>query len=55
VFEPAGADAGSIPEETQTAFSRGIADDLLDQLVARLQGEYEVEVNRSLIEQALAF
>lgn len=55
VFEPAGADANSIPEDQQTAFSRGIADDLLDQLVARLQGEYGVEVNRSMIEQALAF
>ena len=55
VFEPAGADANSIPEETQNAFASGIADDLLDQLVAKLQGEYGVTVNRSAIEQALAF
>lgn len=54
-FEPAGADASSIPEDAQRSFASGMADDLLDQLVAKLQGEYGVTVNRSAIEQALAF
>src|SRR5690606_23552991 len=55
VFEPAGANANSIPEDAQNSFASGMADDLLDQLVARLQGQYGVTVNRSAIEQALAF
>jgi len=55
VFEPAGADASTIPEDQRSAFASGMADDLLDQLVAKLQGEYGVEVNRAAIEQALAF
>jgi peptidyl-prolyl cis-trans isomerase D len=55
VFEPAGADASSVPEDAQKSFASGMADDLLDQLVARLQGEYDVTVNRAAIDQALAF
>ncbi|MBX3581200.1 MAG: SurA N-terminal domain-containing protein [Rhizobiaceae bacterium] len=55
VFEPAGADANSVPEDAQKSFASGMADDLLDQLVAKLQAEYGVTVNRSAIEQALAF
>ena len=55
VFEPAGADANSVPEDAQKSFASGMADDLLDQLVAKLQSEYGVTVNRSAIEQALAF
>jgi peptidyl-prolyl cis-trans isomerase D len=55
VFEPAGADASSVPEDAQASSASGMADDLLDQLVAKLQGEYGVTVNRSAIEQALAF
>ncbi|NGO55024.1 SurA N-terminal domain-containing protein [Allomesorhizobium camelthorni] len=55
VFEPAGASPESVPEDAQASFSSGLADDLLDQLVARLQTQYEVEVNRAAIDQALAF
>ncbi|MEQ1944330.1 SurA N-terminal domain-containing protein [Mesorhizobium sp. VNQ89] len=55
VFEPAGVDASTLPAETQNSFASGMADDLLDQLVAKLQAEYGVTVNRSAIEQALAF
>ena len=36
-------------------FASGLADDLLDQLVAKLQSEYGVTVNRTALEQALAF
>ena len=55
VFEPAGADANSVPDDAKKSFASGYADDLLDQLVAKLQSEYGVEVNRTAIEQALAF
>jgi peptidyl-prolyl cis-trans isomerase D len=55
VFEPAGASPESVPEDAQASFSSGLADDLLDQLVSRLQTQYEVEVNRAAIDQALAF
>lgn len=33
----------------------GIADDLLDQLVTRLQGQYEVRIDRAAMQQALSF
>lgn len=55
VFEPAGADANSVPDDAKKSFASGFADDLLDQLVAKLQSEYKVTVNRTAIEQALAF
>lgn len=55
VFEPAGADASSVPEDAQRSFASGMADDLLDQLVAKLQSQYGVTLNRAAIDQALAF
>ena len=55
VFEPAGADGNSLPDDQRKTFASGIADDLLDQLVAKLQTQYEVTVNREAITQALAF
>ncbi|MBU2109085.1 MAG: SurA N-terminal domain-containing protein [Alphaproteobacteria bacterium] len=55
VFEPAGADANAVPEDARKSFASGFADDLLDELVAKLQAQYSVTVNRSAIEQALAF
>ncbi|WP_274629132.1 SurA N-terminal domain-containing protein [Arvimicrobium flavum] len=55
VFEPAGADASTLPEQTRTSLSQGLADDLLDQLVARLQAEYDVEVDQGAIQRALSF
>lgn len=55
VFEPAGADANSVPEDARKSFASGMADDLLDQLVVKLQAEYGVTVNRAAVEQALAF
>jgi len=54
VFEPAGADAASIPDESQKQFATGLSDDLLDQLVARLQTQYTVTINQTAIDQALA-
>ena len=55
VFEPAGADADAVPEDARNSFASGFADDLLDELVAKLQSQYSVTVNRNAIEQALAF
>lgn len=54
-FEPAGAGADSIAPENREAFASGLADDLLEQLVARLRGEYGVQVNEAAIQQALSF
>ncbi|MGB3538967.1 MAG: SurA N-terminal domain-containing protein [Mesorhizobium sp.] len=54
VIEPAGADASSVPEDMQKSFASGISDDLLDQLVAQLQTQYQVQIDQVAISQALA-
>lgn len=55
VFEPIGADASAVPEADKDAFASAVADDLVDQLVSRLQSEYGVVVNNTAIQQALSF
>lgn len=55
VFAPASAGPEAVPDQTQAALASGMADDLLDQLVARLQAQYGVTVNRTAINQALSF
>ena len=45
----------TLPDEARKSFSSGLADDLLDQLVARLQGEFGVTVNEAAIQRALSF
>lgn len=55
VFEPTGAGPDAVPAENQQAFASGLADDLLDQLVSKLQGEYGVTTNPAAIQQALSF
>ena len=52
-FEPAGADASSVPEDAQKSFASGMSDDLLDQLVAQLQTQYEVHIDQTAIQQAM--
>ena len=47
--------AGSVPAEQRTRVSQQIADDILDQMIARLQTDYGVSVNRELAERSLAF
>ncbi|WP_417412964.1 SurA N-terminal domain-containing protein [Hoeflea sp.] len=47
--------AGSVSQEQRTRVSQQMADDILDQLVARLQADYGVSINRELAERALAF
>ncbi|MGB3387315.1 MAG: SurA N-terminal domain-containing protein [Pseudaminobacter sp.] len=54
-FEPAGAGPDSVPEDARQQFTAGMSDDLLDQLVAQLQAQYKVTVDRNAISQALAF
>lgn len=55
VFEPAGAGADAVAAEDRQAYASGMADDLLDQLVSRLQGEIGVTTNPAAIQQALSF
>jgi len=54
VFEPAGADASAVPEDAQKTFASGMSDDLLDQLVAQLQGEYKATIDQAAIARAIA-
>lgn len=54
VFEPAGADASSVPDDAQKSFTQGMSDDLLDQLVAQLQTQYAVSIDQAAVAQALA-
>lgn len=53
--EPTGVSAESLPQGTRDAISSRISDDLLEQLVGRLQSEYPVKINQTLMDQALAF
>jgi peptidyl-prolyl cis-trans isomerase D len=53
VFEPAGADASSVPDDAQKSFTSGLSDDLLDQLVAQLQTQYDVRIDPAAVTQAL--
>ena len=54
VFEPAGADASTVPEDAQKSFATGMSDDLLDQLVQQLQTEYGATVNQQALARASA-
>ncbi|WP_404933093.1 SurA N-terminal domain-containing protein [Nitratireductor sp. L15S-10] len=55
VFEPASATAESVSDNQRAAMRSALADDLLDQMVARLQGKYPVTVNRAAMQEALSF
>ena len=55
VAQPIDAGADAVPEDQRRAFAGNISDDLLDQLVARLQTVYPVTVSQSAIDQALSF
>ena len=54
-FEPVGTGPDAVPQEARNSFASGLADDLLDQLVSRLQDDYGVTVNQSAINRALSF
>lgn len=53
VIEPANTEASALPEAQQTNISAAIANDMLDELVKRLSGEFDVEINRTAAEQAI--
>ena len=55
VFEPAGAGPDSVDEQGRKTFASGMANDLLDEVVNKLQAEYGVTVDHSAIERAMAF
>ena len=55
VVHPIDAGPDAVPQEVRDRFASGIADDLLDQLVARLQGQYDVRIDRAAMQQALSF
>ena len=43
------------PRTPRKGYESGLAEDMLSQLVARLEGEHEVRVDQSAINRALAF
>lgn len=55
VFEPVGAGPDAIDEGARDSFASGLSDDLLDQLVSKLQTEYQVSIDQAAIRQALSF
>ena len=55
VLVPADAGPGALPADMRDRFASAISDDLLDQLVARLQTEYPVTIDRGAVQQALSF
>ena len=54
-FEPAGASAQSIPDADRKRLTAEFADDLLDQLVARLRDDYKVTIDQGALARALTF
>jgi peptidyl-prolyl cis-trans isomerase D len=55
VFPPLAAGPEAVPEQTKQSLASGMSDDLLDELVAKLQILYPVRVNQAAINQALSF
>lgn len=55
VFEPVGIGPESLPESERQALEAALADDLLNEMIARLRGKYPVTVNRSAMQEALSF
>ncbi len=55
VLVPADAGPDALPADARDRFASAISDDLLDQLVARLQNEYPVTIDRGAVQQALSF
>ena len=43
-----------VPDDAQKSFNSGMSDDLLDQLVAQLQTQYDVRIDQAAVAQALA-
>jgi peptidyl-prolyl cis-trans isomerase D len=52
-YDPTDATAAAIGEAEKKQKSSQLSDDLLDQLVSRLQGDFPVAINQSLIDQSI--
>jgi peptidyl-prolyl cis-trans isomerase D len=52
VFEPAAAGADAVSPEQKKAFDTGMANDMLTQLITKLQARYGVKVNQQAIQNA---
>jgi peptidyl-prolyl cis-trans isomerase D len=52
-YDPTDATAAAIGEAEKKQKSSQLSDDLLDQLVSRLQGDFPVTINQSLIDQSI--
>lgn len=55
VFEPAASGPEAVPEESRKVFAAGLSNDLVQQLVTRLKGEYGISVHTDAAAKALAF
>lgn len=55
VFEPAASGPDAVPEESRRVFATGLSNDLVQQLVTRLKGEYGISVHSDAAAKALAF
>lgn len=55
VIQPADAGPQAVEANMRQAFASGLSEDLLNQIVARLQTQYEVTVNQSAMQQAMNF
>lgn len=53
--QPADAGPAAVAETLQKQYAGGLSNDLLDQLVTRLQSQYDVTVNREAASRALNF
>jgi len=53
VFEPAGAGPESVDADVKKTLVAGMSNDILDQLVMKLQNQYEVTVNQNAMERAI--
>jgi peptidyl-prolyl cis-trans isomerase D len=53
-YEPTDKSAAAVAEDLKKRSNAAMSDDLLDQLVAKLQTEFPVTVNKALIERAIA-
>lgn len=55
VFAPANASGDTLPANVAQNQAGALADDLLDQLIERLQAQYPVSINQNAAQQALSF
>jgi peptidyl-prolyl cis-trans isomerase D len=54
-IEPVGVGAESLSAEDRDRYAQSLSNDLLDQYVTRLQGEFDVKLNEAALRQAQSF